>query len=1143
MFRIRTYILLALALSLAATVSGQTDFKGVFNGGASYIFIRPQDTLYIDGNLINATTSESNIVNQGTIILTGNLVNYAGTLFDNSSVSSDAVVRGKVIFDGEHNQIIYNSGAGAILFADLSIRDSVELCSDIHVVGTLTLDQFSEPNLLNLNSYTLKMYQETNESGDGLFGGIIEGEDETHFITSDSIGKISMHKRYVGNDSIALPAFKGMGLTIEPSQPNSSGRVIVERSHAWQENAGWGSINKYYSIKIIDGSGFDRLSVKYFDHDLNQEHGDKESLRLFYSHNEGSSYELIESESDSANSIVKTEDVKTDSSTFRYTIAAICQLDDFTLGSDLEVCRGNRVTLTPQWLNNQQPSNNYFYIWNDDESTREYKGNTTSKSFILTNDTTIWIQVADSRGCMAFDTIHIKVLELPDIPSIIIPTATSMYCISETLAFNTDAIAEHTYRWDFGDQTSAAGNSATKNYTVPDSYSVILTVENKYFCTAAASVQIHVEDMPVADFETNMLSEKRVQFIVQSQTSSKTKRLEWKIDGEIYEGNPDNVEFSDFGEYLVTLTVISEKCSASVSKLISITEMGALNFNITNQSLCQGSPLQFNVDFNPPWGNMAYIWDFGDGTKSNEKNPVKTYSGSETTVYTVTLTVQEQNTGWSAEITRDITVDRPPRINWGGAISTCAGSWELKPEDTNPGYSYQWSTGATTESINVTANGQYSLLLTNANGCSSLESVYITLNSAVVPAINDMQSCGAVILDAGNPGSTYIWTQGSTVIGTGRTLPVEQSGTYTVAVTQANGCTGTKTVTVIISEKPTVKIQGSATLCEGLTATLYTADEPNTAYLWNTGETTPSITISGEGWYRVTATNLITNCTASDSLYVIGLSAPIVSLGSDRNVCIGQETTLVFDEYHYASAVEWWSNGGTVYSGRSFAVSDTGTYYLRVTLSNGCATTGSIRFGGIASPLTIDFLAASQSYVGDTLVFIDLSYPDPVSWSWEISSGYRTNEPVFQYAFWNEGEYSVKLSVDNGGCVLSKTKTVTVGSSPKKEDYGDGSKGDNDYLEMIPEKPLYESPSAIMDVIVMPNPSDGDFRIQVRLERPSRIVARLYTLTGQQAASFIIPEQTEEAMHSCNFSNLPKGIYLLQLLTDSDMKTVRIVIQ
>ena len=118
---------------------------------------------------------------------------------------------------------------------------------------------------------------------------------------------------------------------------------------------------------------------------------------------------------------------------------------------------------------------------------------------------------------------------------------------------------------------------------------------------------------------------------------------------------------------------------------------------------------------------------------------------------------------------------------------------------------------------------------------------------------------------------------------------------------------------------------------------------------------------------------------------------------------------------------------------------------------------------------------------------------------------------------------------------MSRTKSDDDGEN---EQYGQS--GGEIPIEIVPEMPLFMEEASFMEVILFPNPSSGEFYIQAKLSHPSPIVVRLFTITGQSVASFVIPQQSEEMLHRSNFSNLPSGVYLLQLLTDHDMKTLRL---
>ena len=134
-----------------------------------------------------------------------------------------------------------------------------------------------------------------------------------------------------------------------------------------------------------------------------------------------------------------------------------------------------------------------------------------------------------------------------------------------------------------------------------------------------------------------------------------------------------------------------------------------------------------------------------------------------------------------------------------GGVFICSGvSATLNPGAT--GTSYLWSNGATTPTINVNAQGSYSVTATNAAGCTSTASTQVTVGGQVISNNNTTSICQgqAATLDAGFAGSTYAWSTGST----SQTISVNAAGVYSVTVTDASGCTGTIANTVQVNPLP-----------------------------------------------------------------------------------------------------------------------------------------------------------------------------------------------------------------------------------------------------------------------------------------------------------------------------------------------------
>ncbi|MBL0342010.1 MAG: T9SS type A sorting domain-containing protein [Bacteroidetes bacterium] len=146
----------------------------------------------------------------------------------------------------------------------------------------------------------------------------------------------------------------------------------------------------------------------------------------------------------------------------------------------------------------------------------------------------------------------------------------------------------------------------------------------------------------------------------------------------------------------------------------------------------------------------------------------------------------------------------------GGSTTLNAGSYS----------SYLWNTGATTQTISVNTAGTFTVTVTNGNGCTGTSaSVTTTLNPLLTPTISGtLAFCagGSTTLNAGSY-SSYLWNTGATT----QTISVNTAGTFTVTVTNGNGCTGTSaSVSTIITPLPTAVISGNANVCTAGSANL-----------------------------------------------------------------------------------------------------------------------------------------------------------------------------------------------------------------------------------------------------------------------------------------------------------------------------------
>ena len=182
-----------------------------------------------------------------------------------------------------------------------------------------------------------------------------------------------------------------------------------------------------------------------------------------------------------------------------------------------------------------------------------------------------------------------------------------------------------------------------------------------------------------------------------------------------------------------------------------------------------------------------------DGEVLNASNAGSTYSWS-TGATTQTVTVLSSGT-YSVTVTNsfgcvqedevEIILDAVPAVNLGPDQVVCNGA-TIVLDAMNPGNTYLWSTGASTQSITTSIPGLYIVQVTTPFGCQSQDQVEILESSTVVNLGPDLTICGdqVTFLNAGNPGNAYLWSSGETT----QSIVVTSAGTYSVQVTDADGC-------------------------------------------------------------------------------------------------------------------------------------------------------------------------------------------------------------------------------------------------------------------------------------------------------------------------------------------------------------------
>jgi len=308
------------------------------------------------------------------------------------------------------------------------------------------------------------------------------------------------------------------------------------------------------------------------------------------------------------------------------------------------------------------------------------------------------------------------------------------------------------------------------------------------------------------------------------------------------------------GNYRAVVTNASGCSDTSAVVAVTVNPLPTV-FIGNDTTFCSGNTLTLNA------GNTGSTFLWNDNTTAQTKNV--TASGT----YYVKVT---NANGCIKFDTIAVTVRPTPVVNLGNDTNICLGiNYTLNAG--NPGASYLWDNGTTAQTRTINNTGTYFVKVTNGFNCSRSDTV--TANYLTSPIVNlgaDIDACAGtpVTLNAGNPGETFVWDNGSTA----QTRSVTSSGTYYVTVKNIANCKGSDTVAVVIHPLPIVNLGNDTVFCYDQTLTL-NAGNPGASYLWNDNTTNQTLDVDATGNYSVIVTDNF-GCIGTDNINILVKDPP-----------------------------------------------------------------------------------------------------------------------------------------------------------------------------------------------------------------------------------------------------------------------------
>jgi hypothetical protein len=327
---------------------------------------------------------------------------------------------------------------------------------------------------------------------------------------------------------------------------------------------------------------------------------------------------------------------------------------------------------------------------------------------------------------------------------------------------------------------------------------------------------------------------------------------------------------------------------------------------------------------------------------------------------------------------------------------------------------YVWNDGTIGNTLVVSPTAASTTYTCTATAGTSNSSSTITIATsaptATISTTNPLVFCAdtSATLTA-NAGTAYLWSNGATT----PSIVVDSTGTYTVAVTNADNCIATSagtSITVNPLPTPVITPLSATTFCEGDSLQLLSSLDAN--YLWNTNETDSLITVHTAGDYTVTLTNIY-NCSATSAPVTVAVNPnPIATIVANGPVsfCSGNEVQL-----SSASDIPTWSTGS---SDTTITVIQTEMIELLVTNEFGCTDTDSLGVTVYELPI-VTAEADTSACISNGPFTLDAS-PAQGTWS-------GLNVTNNQFSPTTEGTFGFQYSfTDGNGCTNIDSTFFTI---------------------------------------------------------------------------------------------------------------------
>ena len=732
-------------------------------------------------------------------------------------------------------------------------------------------------------------------------------------------------------------------------------------------------------------------------------------------------------------------------------------------------------------------------------------------------------------------TTHCLIPHMPDAFNI----STSPICPkSKNIKYGIPKTPLTTYNWTYsgtGVTINTQGNNSTDLSFANNPTPGILSVTATSVCgltSVPQTFQINILPEPNAKAGIDQQIDCRkstVSLTGTSDTADVTWQWKWP-KGHL----SDNFEFAtdSIGEYVLTITKSSTGCykTDTVRVIKNITKPIPLVITSSPYIInCYGSPIIYGASNNV---GDTLKWNSYNKLYGNPMQPVD--SGK------YVLTVIGYNNGCNDTVSIHVSEKRilpPYSVVTPSPLLTCKDTTAfLKAKAVDSLNTLIFWTHKTDTLMNpalVDSFGLYQVIVMDINnGCVSSSAVFVNSNFQV-PQINPSSShyitcsnSSTLLKDTSiTPNAVLNWTGANNFSSTNPAVVFAQ-GTYTLTIKNTvNGCVASKIDSVILKPWLTLNSSADTTVCYGSSALLNSSPVGGTSpfiYEWKSATNI----LGNASQQSVTPGNSINKyainisddagCTGSDTVIVERVTELRDSTISIQP-CDPQNATGQIQVFAYGSVAPY------LYSINSnpfdtlpiFPNLSLGLYNISIKDALGCTLNTQAEINTTSQLPIPNFLVATNTMMGDTIVMVDISNPKPDKIQWTFPAGAAVIDSNFLAPVIvcpNTGDFTIIMKANFGSCEMIISKTIHI--KPYDSTFATS-----------------KNKNGIEDVSLSPNPNDGNFTVDVKLFKKQAFVVMIVNSAGveQFKQTFIDSDQ-----YNNTFSLSGNGTYILKIISEYD---------